>query len=349
MSYQSTLLTQCEDLQDKLVNVFGKDGQMPNDPIPFLQFLRSEQNTNGVNMLVNPGEGKTKNVNLTYFQRLGESTVTEASERGCDVGETRGNCVKQYTIDTTDLLQSSERIKASDLARFCESNPQYLAEVIARHMNVIDRRVATKTANEAAALLGGYSADAVNFYGITNDILTVSTKASNEYVIGAFERVSTAARMSSFNGFLSFGGAAMQEYLNITLSGCCSNQGIDVRDIYDRFGYAFMYDRRLATALGSAANANLIMEPGALQLLMYTETPWKDGMQIEFNSGYAAFPFTTAAGVEVDVYIKDNCPGNVDINVFANTRLVGLPDDLFPVGDNFSGVNYVAQVNVSNS
>jgi len=351
MSYNATLLTQCEDMQNRLEEAWGVNSLFPRDPIPFLEYILSPENVNLVDATVNPGEGKTMNVNMTYFQRYLESEVTDASERGCDVGDKKGNCVKQYTIDTTDLVQSGERISAADLERFCQNNDNYFAERIVAHFDAIDRRVATKTAEEAHLLLGKWSQDVQTAYTVTNDALEVATKdaSTDDFKIGAIEQINQAALMSSFGGFLSFGGQALNEHARLHETGCCSNLGLEVLEIYNQYGFAFAYDRRLATALGSVVNGNLIMQPGALQLLMYTQTPWKENISVDFMSGYAAFSATTRAGVEVDVYIKDNCPGNVDINVFANTSLVGLPDDMFPTGDNFEGVNYVAEVTVDNS
>jgi hypothetical protein len=349
MSYLDTLLVQCEDFQTKLGNVWAKDASMVRDPIPFLEYLRSEENMNGVDVTVNPGEGKTMNVNMTYFQRIPESEVEEASERGCATENKKGNFVKQYSIDTTALLKSGEVIEAKDLERFCQNNDEYILGVIMRHLNAIDRKVATQTSQQAQALLGAYSADAETAYSITGDDLVLQTKdAAGAYLPGAIEKLDQAAMMSSYNGFLAFGGNAMSEYLRLTLAGCCSNSGLDVLALYQQYGYAFAYDRRLATALGNVLTKNLIMEPGALQLLNYTQTPWKENISIEMRSGYEAIQLTTPAGVDVDMYIKDECPGKVSINVFANTKLVGLPDDMFPSADNFEGVNYTGLVTVTN-
>lgn len=348
MSYGSQVLIQCTDLQDKLSEVWGKTSMGVSDPIPFLEYIVSDANRNMIDDMVTFGNGKTRNVQLTFFQRLLEDTVVAASERGCAATEKYGNCDEVYSIDTTDLLKSGELINAADLARFCESNPMYIAERLAHHLNVIDRAVATKIAGQASALLGGWSADAVQYYSITGDVLEVATKdGSGNYSIGAWEQINNAARMSGYEGLVGFGSAGLAEYMRLSQSGCCANQGLDVVDIYNQWGYAFAYDRRLADALGSIANNSLIMEPGALQLIDYTETPWKDGV-MDFSPGYIGEQITTPAGVAVDLYIKDDC-GKLSINVFANVKLVGLPDDLFGTGDNFDGVQFAAAVNVNNS
>lgn len=347
MSNTDTLLVQCEDLQTKLDGVWTRTGSLVRDPIPFLEFLTSDFNRNNIDVLVNPGNGKSMNYNLTYFQRISEDKVTTASERGCDTEEQYGNCVKQYAIDTTDLVKTGEVIKAVNLTRFCQNNPEYIAERIMYHMNVMDRKIASRSSAQASALLGAYSGDATSAYSIVDDVLKVATKSGDDIKIGAWEQITTAAEMSAFNGVVSFGGHLLKEHLNLSLAGCCANQGIDVREIYDQYGFAFAYDRRLATALGSASTKNLIMEPQALQLLDYCETPWKDGL--DFKAGYEAFRAVTPAGVEVDVYIKDDCPGEIRINIYANTKVVAMPEDMFPTGDNFEGVTFAAEVEVDNS
>ena len=348
MSYLSQLLVPCEDLQYKISDVWQKDTTMPNDGIPFLQYINSPTNANRIEAEVAPGSGKVRNVNVTYFQRLLESTVTDATKRGCDVGEAVGNCVTQYSIDTTDLVQSKERISAEQLKRYCDNNGNFMAERLLMHLNVIDRKTATKIAGEAALLNGPYSNDAEDFFTVTDNSLQIATKdASGNYAIGAHQEIKQATSMTGYDSALIFGGASLQQYMDLTLAGCCADSGLNVEEIYALYGYAFAYDRRLATALGGQTQ-NLVMEPGALQLLQYQQEGWKSNMPVDFQSGYASFPLTTPSGVKVDVYIKDNCPGNVDINIFANTKLVGLPEDLFGTGDNFEGVKYVNKVTVNN-
>jgi hypothetical protein len=346
MSYLSTALIQCEDLQEKIIDVWTNK-TFPNDPIPFLEYLTSPANRRQIVDIVNTGRGKTRTLNVTYFQRLAESTVEDASSRDCAATDKIGNCETTYEMDTTDLKKSSELIEAADLERFCQDNPTYIAERILHHMDVIDRSVASKSSSEAAAVLGGWSDDAEANYTVTADKLVVETKdSSGNLRAGTWEEIYSAASMSGFNGFVGFGGNLLREYMALTQSGCCADQGIDIGNIMNRYGFAFAYDRRLANALGSTSTQNLIMEPGALQLFDYVQTPWKDG--IDFNAGYYAQAMTTPAGVNVDVYVKDECPGTLKLAVYANTMVKGLPTDLYATGDNFSGVTYAAGVTVTN-
>lgn len=342
-----TLLVQCEDAQARLIDVQGKSSIAINDPTPFVQYLKSEANMSVLKNMVVTGDGKTKNVNLTYFPRLLESSVTAATTRGCVATDQNGNLEKQYSIDTTDLQVSGEVILAKDLSRFCENNPDYILSRLAHHMNVIDRKVASVIAGEANALLGGWSADTVSTHTMSGDKIQVSTASSGEFKVGAWEEILSGTIMSGYNGVVGFGGNDIAQHVRLSNAGCCANNGLDVNEIYRQFGYAYAYDRRLASALGSLATQSLVMEPGALQIIDYTETPWKNGV-MDFSAGYMSEQMMTPNGIAVDVFIKDDC-GAVSINVYANVKLVGLPDDMFSTGDNFEGVTFVGGVVVSNS
>lgn len=348
MSYQSTTLVQCPNIQETLGAYFNQT--LNREPLPFAEYVRSAENQNGINITVNPGGGKSKTIELTYFPRLAESTVVETVGRGCNPQEKSGNNVAVYQIDTEDVLNSGERIQYKDLTRFCEGNPTYVLGVVARHMDVVDRKIATTLANQMPALLGGWSADTATNYTVTNDKLVVRTKTNTGVIVpGAFEQIQTALEMSGFARAIGFGGNLVREHIRLSLAGCCSDSGIDLGELFNLYGFAYAYDRRVGAALGSTSTQSFVMAPQALQVLNYVENPAINDLEFVFGQGgYRAFTAVTPAGYDVDVLIKDDC-GTVDINVFACVKLVGLPDALFLNGDVYEGVNYTAGITVNNS
>jgi hypothetical protein len=46
---------------------------------------------------------------------------------------------------------------------------------------------------------------------------------------------------------------------------------------------------------------------------------------------------------------KDDCPGELSISVTAQTQIITLPDNMFYVGDDFYGVNYLNEIEVKNA
>lgn len=346
------LLIACEDLGAKLDQVWASaDPLSAVDPIPFLEFILSPENTSGIVQAVAPGRGKVRSVNVQWEQRIAESEVTSVTGRDCEATGTNKMFEANYTIDTQDVEKISQVIKVEDLAHLCEDNPNYVARQIAKMADAMDRKVASNIASEAAALVGRYSASAATYFGNSAmpspyDTLVVATKdASGNIVPGAWEKIDMARIMSGFSSFVGFGSAALAEYMRLGLAGCCTNYGLDIAEIYNLYGKSFAYDRRLAAALATDSDA-LFMEIGALQLLTYTQNP---GLGVlNFDLPFEAFNMVTPRGLPVDVLIKVDCPGEIHINMFSNTKLIGQPDDLYAVGDDFRGTKGTGFVKITN-
>jgi len=352
MSYTVNALVQCENWQERLPDVWDT---MPliKDPIPQLEFILSPENMNGFNFLINPGEGKTRTGVATYTPPVLESEVIAEDGRNCNATAVPSNRFQNYEIDTDDVLSIGRKITAQQLKTVCVSNPDFILQEFIRLLVGIDKAIATRTANETALLLGKYSTyvttDAVT-WTMAGDDLRIATKSGGAITPGAWENVQSAATASGMSGIVGFGGSSLNEYMNLTKNGCCANQGLDIGAIYNEFGFAFGYDPRVALAIGTISGGNMIMVPGALQLLHYTQNGWLDGVADFFVSkSYNAFTFQTPAGVPVDVFVTDNCPNELTIKVIANTKLAALPNDMYQNGDPFVGVTGTAGVVVVNA
>lgn len=57
--------------------------------------------------------------------------------------------------------------------------------------------------------------------------------------------------------------------------------------------------------------------------------------------------FSPRTGLPIDIILKDDC-GTIHIIGYAVVELVGLPSDLFAVGDEYRGVKYVNKILVTN-
>lgn len=351
MSFHTSVYTACEDLQTRLSNVFNNSQELNRDRSPFLEFVLSPANENGIAQTINPGSGKVRTLNLIFDQPLLESSVTTQSDRGCRTGQSIGDFVATYDIDTDVVYESIENIAIADLSRKCEANSDFIARRLMMHMLAVEKKVATVTATQAAAQMGNYSADVIAAESLAaDDELVVATlDSAGQYKAGALELVQWAAQASGFPNIVGFGGRLMDEHVRLALAGCCTQWGIDVGDLLAQFGFAFAYDRRIAAALNSVApnGANLITEPGNFQLLRYTENDAMNTLgNFEFKKNEYVTGFTPA-GLPVDITIQENCKV-LTIQVQATTKLVSKPANLFQVGDNYEGVTGAAKVTVTN-
>lgn len=352
MSYGSTVLTQCETLQDSLDSNFTTcSASELRESTPFLDFLLSPLNANNITQSVVQGS-KIRSVNLTYFQRLNESEVGSGlSNPNCSASTKRGNCVENYTLDDTDNLQVEEQITASDLNTVCLDDGMYLTGVVQRLIDVLARRVATKTWTEVNTETGAWDSEVS---GLVGDILNVKTlkDSSVDVFPWTMQEIDTATMQSGYCGpTMCFSDVALWQYYDRVLAGCCADQGVDIGAIASEFGKVVQYDRRAATHFG--ANKALVTQPGALSLLQYAQNEFFDQAGVRrWIAGGSAFRhmviFDPKSGLKMDLNITEQTCGTIDIVLTATTSLVSLPADIFGTGDSKDGVKYANEIEVVN-
>lgn len=362
MSVFNDAMQTCPNLQAD-INAIWQSGRSlgADDRFPLAEFLTSAVNTRGIVQNVTPGGGKIRTVELRYWPRLLESLVSENQDNpNCSASGFYGDNATTYTIDPSENLQTGEQVSISDLELMCRDNPMYFQELIARHIDVLDRRVATHLTDQAAAEYGTWGS---GLFTTGNAVGNVN--ANDEFVINTTVSSGTAPAPFSWaklrnalddigmpSDVAIFSGQALREYFQYTNAGCCADSGIDLSAMLAQYGYAVAYDKRLAGA--SALNSQLkgmVLAPGALQVLRYTRAQWKEGVAPAIQAGADYFYTTVVSprlGLPYDLTVKDSC-GTINITLTATTKVVSLPDDMYATGDAYRGVNGVAKVLVTNS
>jgi len=356
MSALNQIYSECPAIQAGINDAFGF--QMAQEALPQLEFVNSELNTRNIKQLVSPGGAKKRKVKLSFFPRLPESQAVEGAAV-CGPFDPIGDNTAEYEI-TANPVTSGESFTPEDLAEYCSGNSSILNEKLALHLDVIDRAIATRLAEETFALVGGYSQDAKDYYVapnpdgiITNlEVLEMPTRiASSQEQSGWLETLQQALMMTGYTGgVVGFGGAAINTAFRRALAGCCTNSGLNMQELLRLYGISFAYDKRVAAAFGGQ-NEAFSTVPGAIQLLSYQLAGWKDGFPpaAQMGSNYVRLSASTRAGVPVDIIFKDECPGNLQISVTADVQTIALPSNMFYEGDNFFGVNYINHFRAKNS
>lgn len=350
MSCFAEALIDCPNIQSQLDLFFNT--KMTLEAMPFAEFVTSPVNNFGLAQVINPTPGKIRTIDLIYQKRLLESSVTENVENPlCVATEKDGNCSAQYTIDPTQNIKRGMLITKADLRYNCENNPDYIAGVIARLIDVVERAVATQIAAEAVALNGGWEA---NVTPVINDQLIVQTlKAGTTADVYPFtmEEIDMAALQTGYgsDGVFISGGALLYQYFRRVLAGCCTDSGVDIGQIMNLYGKVVTYDKRLVAAYGNNLTS-IMTRPGALALLTFNQAGWLNGTAVpEMAASYFSTAiFSPRLNIPMDITMKDDC-GNLSINVIATTKLVAGPTDQFSAGDDFEGVNWVNEIKVTNT
>ena len=78
-------------------------------------------------------------------------------------------------------------------------------------------------------------------------------------------------------------------------------------------------------------------------MITYNEAP----QVAQLGANYAKMRVNSPrTGIAYDIVMSDNC-GTISVLGYANTKLVGLPTDMFAVGDEYRGVTFVNKIKSS--
>ena len=350
MSCYSSLLNACPNLQNRLSDYFDSCMTGPlKEALPQLEFLLSPTNTNGISQTVNPSGGKLRKLDVRYSKRLLESAVSAGVDRNtCSTGSLIGDCIHTYEIDPDDNYGHKATFNSTDLQYMCESNAMYFEETLMKLIDVTERKVATRVAQDTISLIGAWATDVTPVTANFLQVKTLKDGTTQDVALDAFEQIDLAMMKTGFCvPAVIFSSDKFYSYSRMVQKGCCSTTGIDLSGVIAEYGKATIWDRRIQSALGGV-NKNIMVGLGALQLLTYNETGWKDGMPASMGANYFQFKLVSPrTGLPFDVKVFDNC-GTITISVIATSRVVGMPSDMFATGDVYEDVTYVNGIEVAN-
>lgn len=346
MSYTLGQLTACPQIQRMLTDRFMVS--QPNEFMPFFEFINSPINNLGLSQDVAPGGGKKRTVRLTYTPRQLESAVTEnVTNPTCTSSNFIGDRFTDYEIDTDDNVGIDFSMTAAELEAACMSNEMYFANRLLDLVDAVDRKLATIRTQDLAAYVGKWSSN-VTVNG-SNEFEVQTLTSSKDYFPKGVGDIDFALQKSGFNNTFIFAGNDLATYYrNGYAAGCCSVQGLDVSGLFNTFGKAVAYDRRIETVFGTSKA--VAIAAGAATLLTYTRSPWKAGLPLPYRDAgnYISAVITSPrTGIPMDLTVSDNC-GTVSVQLVATTKLVSLPLDMYQQGDFMEGVNYIAKIKVVN-
>jgi hypothetical protein len=350
MSYQNSGLVACKDLQQTLQSVWAKD-LTKVEPLPLLAAL--VEMSNPLEPVISPSGGKVRKLETTIFPRALESEATETSDRVCAATTKIDEYKFEYELDPNDILQAEFYFEAEDFTEWCGSNAAFLQGAIMQKVDLLRRKVATRVAEQVALMPGNYASD-VSVNGDNALVVPTLQNTGGDPAVATLQKIDFATRMQTgFSGpMIVAGGADLYNYIQLVQSGCCYNGGIDIRDIYNRFGMAAIYDKRLSAELAGTGADSLVIDMNAIQIVNYIQAPWKDGMfnmepRIIGGSGWAFAISDPTTGLLMDVRMSHDC-GRVDVVIDTVVKAFNLPDNIFKATDDYHGVNYITKLKVTN-
>lgn len=361
MSTVGSTLMSCPDVQAELNNYFlSCDTATIGFRSPFNEFLWNPVNRKGLQQVINPGPGKLKTVQLRYDQAIPLSQVQagDMSDISCTASTKRGDLTTSFEIDPDDILYVEEKFNPADFYYACRTNPDIIMRKMALMMKALREATYKKTADAFVSdtMWGDWSDIVESTYTVVSDALRVKTKKDSSidpFPTTMFQINNALAQTNYCEAPFIVGGNSLYEYAQIINAGCCASNGVNLGDIMAKYGYAVAWDKYLqASSAFADVDKSVAIQPGALQIIYFNEYEQDAAMWAALGEkagrNYDSFVVTDpVSGMPINVLISDNCR-TVSIFMHTCTKLVGLPADLFAVGDDLEGVNYVNLIEVNN-
>lgn len=351
MSTVTSAVTTCPPLQAMLQDMFFSCASMGPDPIAILPFLNSPENRTAIRYAVSPVPGKKREVLVVYDQLIDDSEVDtkEGCDKTCTATTERGDLSATYSIDCGGYIIES-LIDPTTWINSCTSTYDVAMREIMKMIGAMDNKISKATVTDLGSLLGAYASEITT----TGDVLVVNTlqPSSTAFNGGAMYDIDFALQ-STYCGPAFIGvGQTLKKYYAMMEAGCCSNDGINLGDLFNTYRRAVAYDVHFQQTYGS--DMGIAMQAGAVQLLTLNHNMGQltDLSYINVGPGAGTYaelivisPWT---GLPYDLTVKYDC-SKVHLILEANVQAVGMPLDMFPSGNRRDGVTFVNMIDVSNT
>lgn len=336
-------IIECPQIQADLVSQFTPNPLGARVAQGLGQFVQSPLNTEGfIQRQISPGRGKIGKVELLYTPQIGVDEVSDSAVKNCVATDTEGMLSKEYDIDETEGASISRLFKWTELARMCKDNSLWFSQVVQSMMDAAEEKLNKDIAYSAATLYGAFASDEED---VVNDIKTIATrKTGGDYTITGLEAITYALTNAGYSGTgYVFGFKEIYNYMRALNAGCCADSGIDLGRYTVQNGLLYVPDFYVTQAL--TGNGFLTLERGALQLLTYNEFEGAAAYDSEVSKMVTMVNPKTGRSWD---FLMDRSCGDVSVQIKLAYKLVGLPEDMYKVGSQFEGVNFVNAFAITN-
>ncbi len=353
MSYISGLIS-CPQVQLSLLDTWAYNN-LAGDPTPIMQVLLSDVNRRDtVQRVTSPGNGKRRQVEVTYEQRFLESIVSSGGRIVCGGGSTSGELSKTYEVTASDGFHVKWSVDMAELETRCEADPTYISRQILKHMNALLSRAETYVSAQVALNLGNFASDvdAGNPAGTSTNKQGTGFNTNGTISYDLSNVIKYEFTANDYNGpIVALGGEDLWKYANALVASTADNDlGVQPEILRQNAGINYGYSRKMAAALGGSQYL-LGMMPGSIQILSFNEFAGADGNPrvIDDNALKQGTLQHPTIPVIFDYYAEYACSGSDrtwNFGLAFNFDTAFLPSDMFAIGDRMEGVNGLLQFEV---
>lgn len=323
----------CEAFQTYLNDVAGKNAPaLKRDRVGYLDALLSNLNTDGIEKIPVPSDGKYKETLIKFYQRGIASNIDEdcAGILDCTGSVEQEPFEKKVAVD--DCISTKGLIFTEDeMRKLCESDATWISNIVMGQMNAInvelDKRIITDQSANFGDFADGTSLKEVPLF--TDAPENAPRSIAMAQIRHQYEEVGAVGVP------LIIGSGNFDLYAKSTEIACCnSSVGTDL-SLWNDYAY---YNDRFVEGIAGAGHF-IVLAPNVNQLLTWNKYLGSYAKRNDvFEHGTITDPFT---GLTYDMKVHyDDCTEKYVIKLFLHYKLFQLPANSFNAGDEFAGVNY---------
>lgn len=350
----TTALNACPHIQEELNDLFSSgNSSRILEPSPLSDFIMSPANESLIQYEIVPGRGEIKTIEARYDQRLLATEVLDnVTNPTCTATTKRGDIVSIYTLDPAYNVGVEELWDVADWALTCRDNPRQLAVKIQLLIDAVVRKTYYKNAVQFNTMVSTakWASDVSNVVDNFLEVSTLRASSVEDPSTIAVRRINNAKMQTSYSqGTVLVGGLSMYEYYQVLKAGCCSQYGVSMDQLLQQYGEAVYYDKYVVAATGDQ-NISWLAQLGSVAMVQYSANEAWDGINmLDIGSDYNPMVIVDPrTGLKMDMNISIKC-GKIHLQLVATNKLIVLPSDMFQVGDNLRGVQWINRIKVVNT
>ena len=292
---------------------------------------------------------KRREVLLKYQPRKLVSEVGTDCDIVCESTNEEGDYSTPYEF-TGSCVSDNFLVPVVKLRKSGENVQDYIARQMLRSFSAMDRKMAAAVALQLETYVGKFAAGEDNVEE-TGFIKSIATRKENGDIDSeGIADIKYALMNAEYceNPILFGHGPEPTKYFMKLDAGCCSNEGINIGELYNANGYVYVDDKYVGAQFG--ADTIIAVSPGSLKLVYDNDFIGPDGIytldepdlkNLVVYSPYSNAPYDM-------VWKRSDCGQNIVIALKAKFQLFGQPTDMFKVGDPLAGTTGVNEFLIEN-
>lgn len=290
-----------------------------------------------------------RDVLLKYQPRLLTTSVGADCDIVCESTNEEGDYSTPMEFTGT-CVSYNFKVPVVKLRKTDQDVQQYIGRQMLRAFSAMDRKMAAVVATQLEALVGKFAAGEDNVDG-TGYLKTITTKKADGTIdTEGLVDIKYALQNAEYceNPILFGHGPEPTKYFMKLDAGCCSNEGIDIGQLYNANGYVYVDDKYVGAQFGESSI--IAVSPGSLKLVYDNDFIGPNGVytldepdlkNVVVYSPYSNAPYDM-------VYKRSDCGQDIIISLKTKFQLFGQPSDMFKVGDPLAGTTGVNEFVIEN-